>query len=328
MPLRATDPTPALSRPLRGAAFAALGSVLLALALDAAGVALVPAFPAVRALHLAALVCLALAATLPSAFRDLEAWSTPFDGLVLASLAIAAMGAVPEHGDGPYSRLLEQVLGCAGVFFGATLLLRRAAAGDLAWRALALGTALLGAHALWAATGGVQALAAQSAAADAHWAGRHGLARALAFCTLATLGRAAERGAPPAWRLASAIGLVGLALHAAAGGFAMESASLARLDHPLEFSVVSVTWLAAAVLGRVAWSLRRERRAEAQRWRFMALAGWGLGVACAFGDGTGGEGVRALAVLAAAGALAARDEPQAAAKSADPPAEEPLARAA
>jgi hypothetical protein len=265
--------------------------------------------PSLAWLDVAAVACLAWAALQPGAWRDRDEWSTPFDGLVLAMLALATVGTLAERGAGPATQLLRQSVAFGGAYFGLACVVRRTpGAAEFAWRALALAAAMLGAHALWAATDGLGALARHSDSVDARWTGSHGLARMIAFATLATAGRAVERNASAPWRLACCLGVFGLAVHAAAGGFDLDPLSLARLDAPMDFSTACVTWLLVAALARAAWSLRRERRAEAWRWRALAAAMAGLGALSVLGDGTGGEGVRALAVLAALAILGSPGE--------------------
>jgi hypothetical protein len=284
--------------------------------------------PAVTWLDLAAAGCLAWAVLQPGAWRDRARWSTPFDGLVLAMLALSTVGALHGGPGGPRMLVLQQAVACSGAFFGLSFVLRRTpGASEFVWRALAVTAALIGAHALWAATGGLSVLTAQAQHVDLRWAGRHGLAGMLAFATLATAGRAAEHRASSPWRLAFVVGAVGLAVHVAVGGLAVHRLSLARLDDPMDFSAACVTWLIAWALARGAGALRKERRAEAWRWRALACATAGLGAASVFGDGSGGEGVRALAVLAAVGILGSPAEAGATREETGED-EAPLARAA
>jgi hypothetical protein len=327
--LSASHARPNSARLNRGVIALLVAAVPAAAWLDGWCAPLATIAPAVAWLDLAALACLAWAALQPGALRDGEHWSTPFDGLLLSVVALATIGALQEHGTGPATVLLRQSLACGGAFVGLAFLLRRTPGGaEFAWRALAWTTAGMGAHALWAATGGLDALARQSHLVDLRWSGSHGLTRMLAFATVATAGRAAEPQAPAGWRLAFLVGAAGVAVHAVSGGFAIDPLSLARLDAPMEFSAACVTWLLAAALARGAWDLRKERRAEAWRWRMLAGATAGLGLASVLGDGSGGEGVRALAVLAAVTMLGSPEVP---AEAAEPGVEDetaPLARAA
>jgi hypothetical protein len=272
--------------------------------------ALLPGAPAaVTWLDLAAAACLVWAALQRHAWRGLDAWSTPFDGLVLAMLALAAVGALNEGPAGVETQLLRQVVACAGAFYGLAFVLRSTPGyAEFAWRALAVTAAVTGAHAVWTATAGLGVLAHQATAMDARWTGSHGLAGTLAFATLVTGGRALERQALAPWRLAFLVGVIGLAAHATAGSLALGPLSLARLDAPMHFSTACVTWLFASALARAAWVLRKERRPEAWRWRTLALALAGFGAASVLGDGSGGEGVRALAVVAAGAILGAPSE--------------------
>ena len=260
--------------------------------------------PAVMWLDLVAALCLGWAALQPGAWRDRARWSTPFDGLVLAMLALGTVGALNGGPAGSETHTLRQAVACGGAFFGLAFVLRRTpGATEFVWRALAITAVVMGAHALWIATGGLGALAQQARWVDVRWSGSHGLARMLAFATLATAGRAAEHNTSSPWRLAFLVGAFGLTVHLAVGGFAIDPLSLARLDAPMDFSAACVTWLIAWALARRAWALRKERPAEARRWRALAGASAALGAASVFGDGSGGEGVRALAVLAAVAVL-------------------------
>ena len=284
--------------------------------------------PAVTWLDLAAAACLTWAAAQRGAWRDRGQWSTPFDGPVLAMLALATVGALNEGSAGRQPHVLQQLAACAGAFYGLAFVLRRTpGSAEFAWRALALTAGAMGAHALWTASAGFGALAHQAQGVDARGIGSHALAGMLAFATLASAGRALERQATAAWRLAFVVGAAGLAAHAAVGGFAIDPLSLARLDAPMNFSTACITWLLASALARGAWALRRERRAEAWRWRMLAAATVGIGAASVFGDGSGGEGVRVLAVLAAVATLGSPSEADSVRNMAGAD-EVPLARAA
>jgi hypothetical protein len=266
-----------------------------------------PAAGGLMWLDLAALACLGWAVAQPGALRDAEAWTTPLNGLVIALLAIVTVAAIPGGGTGEAASRLGQVLACSGIYLGLASVMRRdARAVESVWRALGVVAVVLGLHALWAATSGFPQLAVQAGAVDARWCGRQTLARALLFLTLATAGRAAERGASPGWRLAWLVGAAGVGIHAAGGGFVFESRALARLDEPLYFSTASVTFMVAVVLAHEAWRLARSHPAEVMRWRCMAAAMAVLGVSGVLGGSSGGEGVRSLVAIAGAAVVATR----------------------
>ena len=262
--------------------------------------------------------------------RNWRAWATPFDGRILAALAIGVLQALPPRASGDGTAGLRQMVACGVCFYALHAGLRgRSRFADLQWRTFALACLLFGVHALLAATSGLAALQADAAKVDAAWSAHHGLAKAMVFVTVLTLGRAAESGSSPAWRVTALIGVLGCLLHAAAGGFGLDPAALGRLDEPLYFSATSVLLLVLFGLVRNAWEIRRACPPEAWRWRAMAggftlLALFGL-----FGETMGGEGVRVLALLAAVTVLAAAPRPaDAGAFAPGDEAEEPLARAA
>lgn len=257
-------------------------------------------------LDVAALAALAWALAQPGAIRDREAWRTPVDGLVMASLAVAAVRALPAQPGSLEVAWWRHVLACAGLFFGLSFVLRRfTAAIEVVWVTFAATAAALGLHAISAVLTGAPHLRAVIAAADARWAGEHVLARALLLATCAIAGRAFERGASPWWRLAVAVGAAGLALHAVVGGFGLGPAALARLDDPLYFSVISVTLLLAVAVAREAMRHRGAWRGRRWRWTLLGATCAGTGVLTLLGEGAGGEAVRALATLAAAAVVAA-----------------------
>ncbi len=295
----------ARARPGVRVASACVAVVLLAVLLDACCPPLRAGLQGPLWLELGALLVLVCALVRPGPRRTRAAWTTPLDGLVLAMLALAAVQVAGRAGAPDAWRYLRHVAACAGLYVGLVALLRTDARdSDHAWRGLALITVLLGAHALWEATQGSAVLRAHDALVDLRWFGRHALAKTLVFATLATAGRAAEPGASRRWRLAVLVGLAGLAVHAVVGGFGLDARALARLDDPLYFSTACLTVLGTMVVARRALALARERRAERARWYGLALAMATMGVSGVLGEGTGGEGVRALVALGAAVAVA------------------------
>jgi hypothetical protein len=261
--------------------------------------------------------------------RDGSAWSTPLDGRIVATLAVLLMESVPWQGRAANPGELRLALSAVAAYYAlAALVARDGKAMEIVWRAFALGAIVLGLHALWAVTTGLEHLSAAALVADTNWGARSGLTSALLLATLLTLGRALERGAPPAWRLAAVVGALGALMHAASGGLPFDSHALARLEDPLDFSAAMVVALLLHSLGRTAWTLRRERPAEAGRWWGAVAAVTLLGGELLFGAGPGGEGLAVLSVLlacviAGSPALPAASHPAAAGESAAP-----LARAA
>jgi hypothetical protein len=282
-------------------------------------------------LDLAALACAACALASPRSRQGRGAWATSFDGRILAALAIAVLQAVPSPANAEGLAWLQQMLACGAFFYALTLLLRgREGVGEVLWAVFGVGCVVFGLHALMAATNGLGALRAEADKVDAAWDAHHGLAKAMAFLTLLSTGRAFESASSARWRVTALIGGVGCLLHAAAGGFGLDPHSLGRLDEPLYFSATAVLLLMLFGLVRRAWEQRRARPHEARRWRAMAAGFVLLAVFGLFGETTGGEGVRVLAVLAAVTVLAV--EPVAAAgaaqRSPEGEAEEPLRQAA
>jgi hypothetical protein len=325
-PYREPTGTTALRIPVIGILPALLVSaVILDVAHPLGGGAMGPLW-----LDFAALACAACALASPRARQGWGAWSTTFDGRILAALAIAVLQAVPSPANGEGLAWLQQLLACGAFFYALLLLLRgRDAVGEMLWGVFAVGCVLFGLHALLAATSGLDTLRAEAAMVDAAWYSHHGLAKAMAFLTLLTAGRALESTSSARWRVTALIGSVGCLLHAAAGGFGLDPHSLGRLDEPLYFSATAVLLLMLFGLARRAWEQRRARPHEARRWRAMAGGFLLLAVFGLFGETTGGEGVRVLAVLAAVTVLAV--EPVAAGAARRSPAEEaaaPLRQAA
>ncbi len=300
---------------------------LLAVLLDGLAPHLPGALAGVRWIEPFALAGLAAAAL--AGRGNGAAWSTPLDGrlgAMMAVLLLATLGAPPSAATGTNVRVA--LAGLATYYALSALVAKDPEAAGTAWRAFPVAAAVLGLHALWAATGGLANLAARAAAVDAAW-GTHGaLALALAFATLLTLGRALEPGAPPAWRLSAVVGAVGTGLHVAAVGSPFGAHALSRLETPLEFSASVVVALVLHGLGRTAWMLRRERRSEATRWWGVIAANTLLGAWLPFGHGPPGEGLAILAALAAALIAASPALPAARVSAPAAGAPEPLRRAA
>lgn len=312
---------------MQGCATCAPAAIVFASLLDAAAPAGGPLRDAPLWLDLAGLAALGLAAFA----RPRGPWKTPFDGRIAAGLAVSVTQCFAPQLGGAGVVWLHQMLACGLAYYGTVALIRQAPASrEAMWRVFAFAAVALTAHALWAATSGATRLVQLSAVADRAWAADHGLVRALMFATVVTAGRALEPASAPPWRLAALLGTVGVALHLAVGGIGLTSNLLARLDDPVYFSAMCVLLLLLAGLARAAWLTRIARRAEATRWRTMALAFTLLGFESAYGATTGGEGLRVLATVAAALIVTTAEAPAdtgAAHAEADAP-EERLARAA
>ena len=260
-------------------------------------------------------------------------WSSPIDRLIVAGLALSTLRTIEAHGSDASVAWLRQLVSCGIAFYALLALARRTpGASDTLWSLFGVASFGLGVHAMWACTGGLGQLAAWSGVADAAWSGEFALGKTVLLATLITAGRAREPGASPAWRAAALVGGIGTLLHAALGGLGLGAAPLSLLEQPLYFSVTVAALLLLASLARRAWLLRRERLAEAWRWRglsagFVAVAG-----IAAFGGASGGEGLRMLVTVAAVTTLVAAEEPAAsvsASRVRDPePAAAPAAAAA
>ena len=265
----------------------------------------------------AAVLCLALGVD----WRALLAGDdegTPIDGLLLGALAIGAVQAWATSGRDGSAEWLAQLAAGSGVYFGLTRAMRRApAAIEWVWRALAGVAMVLGAHAIWAATGGLGGLTRQELLVDAGWSGRHTLVKGLGFLFIALAGRALESRAAPWWRVATLFAFAGAGLHLATGGIGLGARALARLDDPRCFSTLSVTLLLAVAIAREAWSLGRLRKHEMGRWRALAVATGVVAVGGVLGEASGGEGVRMLVALGALAVMSVR-APEAAVVTAFP----------
>lgn len=304
-------------------------AVLLAAFADALG--LRPPGPLAPAhwLELAALAGLVAAVLRPGGARDGAAWSTPLDGRVVALLAVLLLAALPGRELSPGAIELRLVLAGVAVYYALTVLIGRdIGAREVTWRVFPAAAGALGLHALWAATSGLERVAAVSAAADATWHGHHALATTLVFATLLTLGRAVERGAAPPWRLAALVGAIGCGLHLAATGSPFEADSVARLEDPLGFSTAIVTVIVLHGLGRMAWGMSRERGGESPRWWGTMAGTTFLGAGVLFRPGPPGEGLVVLAVACGALVVATASAPPAELPAAAQPPPTSLRRAA
>lgn len=299
---------------------------LLAGVLDALGVAPPGALAPVRWLELAALAGLVTAALVRRHWR--HAFATPLDGRIAGMLAVLLLSAVgrPAALESGGPRMLLAGLAC---YYAVSALVARApAAFEAAWVVFPGAAFLLGLHALWAVTSGLAHLAREARVMDAQWGAPGALFHAIAFATLLTLGRALERGAPPAWRLAAVVGATATALHVAASGLPFDGHAFGRLESPLEFSVAVVVVLVLHGLGCTAWAMRCERPGESARWWGAIAGNTLLGAWLVFGTGGPGEGLALLAAFSAALVAAAPSVPRARREAPAAPARAPLRRAA
>lgn len=283
-------------------------------------------------LDLAALLTVGWALLEPGAVWKLDGWLTPYDGRVFAGLALAMLTVIATPGSASHAALLHQLLPAGACYYAFTGRLRHDARGpDVLWLPFGIAAAGLGVLVLGAFLRGPLAFAQATAAADAAWAAQDGLGKALVFATVTSAGRAVERAAGPAWRIAALLGAAGCVACGLAGGIPLDTHALARLDEPMYFSTTAVTLLLLVPLTRSAWLLRRERPHEAGRWGALSLGFAMVALITVLGESTGGEGLRLLAVLGGAAVVTGHDAPMPAAAApegaaqADPP---PLARAA
>jgi len=283
----------------------------------------------VRALELVAFAGVVAALVRFGRARDAGRWGTPVDGRIVALLLVLFFAALPGRPAPPGAIELRLVFAGAALYYALARMAADAPDGaEAVWPVFPAAAAALGLHALWAATAGLDGLRDAARAGDDAWRGQGAVASATVFATLLALGRALERGATPAWRLAALVGAVGGGLHAAASGLPFRTASLGRLEDPLGFSTAVVTCLVLHAFGSMAWGLRRERRREAPRW-WGAMAGTTfLGAGVLFRPGPPGEGLVLLTVACGAMLVAARSQPAAAVRAPAAPQPTELRRAA
>lgn len=306
-------------------ALAALAAVLL----DGLGLRVPGPLAGVHALELVALAGLGAALVRHGRGRDATGWATPVDGRIVALLLVLVLAAMPGRPVSPGAIELRLVFAGAALFYALGRLASHGPGGvEALWTVFPAAATTLGLHALWAATTGLERLRADARLADAAWQGHGALATATIFATLLTLGRALERGASPAWRLAALVGAVGGGLHAAASGLPFRTGSLGRLEDPLGFSSAVVTILVLHAFGSMAWTLRRERRREVARWWGTMAGTTFLGAGVLFRPGPPGEGLVLLAVACGAMIVATRSQPPAAAAVLPGPPRAELRRAA
>jgi len=282
----------------------------VALVLDLAGP--LPAVAGVpwRWLDVAALAALGWASLGRGRARGAD-WPTPLDGRVAAGLALAVLHVLGSPGAARPIEWLHLIVGAGICYYALAARLRRdPLAPDAVWPSFAVATLALGGLVIATATQGLPALATLSAVADQRWSSHEGLAKCLAVATVLSAGRAAEDGARPLWRVTALVGALATGLLAMAGGLGLHVAALSDLDEPFPFGTSVVAFLFLLGLGRMAWQLAHDRPSQAARWHAAVIAYGLVVVLLAFGGTTGGEGVRGLLALMAAGTVAARLAPR------------------
>jgi hypothetical protein len=261
--------------------------------------------------------------------HDGKAWATPFDGRVLAGFILAILQVVATRGADLEVLWLRQIASSGVCFYAiASLLRREPLAGDAVWPAFAVLVLGLSFATLGALTQGTAAVVALSQRVDAAWVSEHGIGKVLLLGTVLVAGRASEPGARALWRVTAIVGALATLVHWGIVGTGMALASLSSLDEPFYFGTGIVAVLTMAGIARLAWGLVRERPEEAARWRATAVTFVLVILLLVFGGTTGGEGVRLMAALAAAGAIAAHLAPAKAVVRTPLASEPPVARAA
>lgn len=262
-------------------------------------------------LDFAAILALGWSVLAPGVEWRLEAWQTPFDGRILAGLALAVLDVVYTRGEAQRIAWLHQMLAAGACFYALSTRLRRQPNGPLPlWLPFGIGAAALGALSIAISLRGLWALRVFADAADAAWAADFGLAKALVVCTLVSAGCAVDPRSSPWWRVTTLLGAAGCVLHGLAGGILLDTRALIRLDEPLYFSTMVVTMLLLLPLTRSAWLLRRERPDESARWAGLATGFAAIAFMSLFGETRGGEGVRVLAVIGGVAVVVGHDAPK------------------
>ncbi len=279
-------------------------------------------------LDLAAALALAVA-VMGARSHDGKEWGTPFDGRILAGFVLAILQVVATRGGDPEVLWLRQIAASGVCFYAiASRLRREPLAADAVWPAFALIVIALSVATLGALTQGSGALVLLSQRVDAHWVSRDGMGKVLLLGTVLCAGRAAESGARALWRATAIVGALATLLHVGVVGIGLSIDSLMALDEPFYFGNCIVAFLLLAGVARLAWTLVRERAAEAPRWRAAAIALVVVALLLVFGGTTGGEGVRVISALAGAATIAASMAPAKAVARPPIAAEPPIARAA
>lgn len=279
-------------------------------------------------IDIAAAIALAVAVA-GSRSHDAGEWATPFDGRILAGFMLAILQVVAARGNEAPVLWLRQIAASGVCFYAiASRLRREPLAPDAVWPAFAVLVLGLSAATLGAVTQGTAAVAGLSLQIDERWVSQHGISKVLLLGTVLCIGRAAEPGARAMWRVTGIVGALATLVLWGVHGTGLSMASLTSLDEPFYFGNCIVSFLLLAGAARMAWGLSRERPEEAARWRATALTFVIVAIQLVFGGTTGGEGVRMISAVVAAGTIAAHLAPPR--KSARPvaTADAPVARAA
>ncbi len=264
-------------------------------------------------IDLGALACLVWATTGPRRARRSD-WATSIDGRVLSGLVLAVLHVVRLQGAFLPVQWLHQIAAGGVCFYALTARLRRdPAAADALWPTFALLVLSLSLLTLGPLTQGLDAFAAQVRLVDQRWVSQFGLGKTLTLATVLCAGRASEPGARAFWRVTALVGGVASLVNLLVTGPGLAVSSLGNLDEPFYFGTSIVAFMLLAGMAHQAWQLAGERPEQAGRWRASAVGFALIVLMLVFGGTTGGEGVRAVAALAAAAVISARLMPHAAA---------------
>ncbi|HET7226978.1 MAG TPA: hypothetical protein VFK69_14820, partial [Candidatus Eisenbacteria bacterium] len=197
---------------------------------------------------------------------------TSFDRVLLPLLVVSALGVLPPaHRAQALHDFGRCLLGVSVFYATATVASRRGGARRV-WPAFPLAAAVVGAHALASLAGGPGGVARQTRAADQAWQCTGGLVATL-WCalpvSLALAWDAGEPGARRAWRIAAVVGVAGALVHVALG-HPDAGAAVARLEDPVGFASLALSWVALFMFARTAWRMSRLRPHESPRWRALS----------------------------------------------------------
>jgi divalent metal cation (Fe/Co/Zn/Cd) transporter len=82
---------------------------------------------------------------------------------------------------------------------------------------------------------------------------------------------AGHRGARRVWRVAAALGVLGLIAHVFAERLITHPHGWERLEDPLQFSSIAVGCVTLVSMGRMAWELSHRRPHERSRWVALSV---------------------------------------------------------
>lgn len=235
--------------------------------------------------------------------------ATPLDRHLLALVGIATLMLIPSARREDAIQWMHVGLACLAVFYVAVVCSRRSGRLPSVEPALAAAIVVPSVHGVVAATQGMDALAASSAAVDAAWGARNGEFKLLAMALPPAFARAREADTGPIWRVLALIGAVGLGVHASASWASVAAEAFARLADPLYFSNLVVSLLVIATVLRLAWQVSSSDERSSARWRALALSFAVMGAFAVIGEITGGAAVRAFAAISSAGIVAAAEAP-------------------